>query len=134
MTKKAQRHLAAIDAAARLIHREGFARPDPVDLVTGAAMLADAAAELTRQGVRRLNGIPRYNFDTRDTRATWTDADEKRAFKAEERARARVRDAVQIIFGPDAARLTIEMQPDPRGAAVYLHLDGEGTGFPAAAF
>lgn len=121
MTKKAERHLAAIDAAARLIHREGFARPDPVDLVTGAAMMADAAARLHRLALAECN--------------TPTDeAGKRRRERAEERARGRVLDAVQIMFGPDAARLSVEWQGDCRGAPVALHLSAEMRSIPVATF
>ncbi len=109
-------------------YEPGFQLNDATSYTDKADAVADmikAARVLDRGAVARCNGIERYDAKARMVLASWTEADEAKAEKADERAEARVKAALSVIYGATwAERIELETCGDPRGPMVKLWAKG----------
>jgi hypothetical protein len=84
-----------------------------------------ASRTLERNAVKRCNGIERYDAKARMVLASWTDADEASAERSDDRAEAKVKAALAVIYGATwGERIDLETSGDPRGAMVKLWTKG----------
>lgn len=95
-----------------------------------------AARTMDRNAVNRCNGIERWDAKAGMRLAEWTDADEAKAERSDERAEAKVKAALAVIYGATwADRIEMETQGDPRGAMVKLWTKGsKDKGWPRLTF
>lgn len=102
------------------------------DIANAAESLVRAARSLHRTAEARCNGIERWDAQARMRLASWTDADEAKADKADARATDRAKAALAAIYGADwSERIDLETQGDPRGAMVKLWAKGASRqGYP----
>lgn len=106
------------------------------DKADAVAEIIKAARIMDRNAVNRCNGIERYDAKAKMRLAEWTDADEAKAERADERAEARVKAALATIYGATwAERIDLETCGDPRGPMVKLWAKGfKDKGSPRLSF
>lgn len=95
------------------------------------------AARLHRIAERRCNGIPRWDAQARQMLGSWTDEDEAKAEREDNRAERRAIEAFASVLAPDdRARIRVAFQGDPRGAmiCIYAASDVDGCGNRLAAW
>lgn len=132
-----------LDAMKRLYRMHEYEPGFQLAEATSYTEKADAVAEIIRaarvmdrNAVNRCNGVERYDAKARMVLASWTDADEAKAEKADERAEARVKAALAVIYGATwAERIDLETCGDPRGPMVKLYAAGfKDQGSPRLSF
>jgi len=106
------------------------------DLENALAEIIRAARIMDRNAVNRCNGIERWDAKARMRLAEWTDADEAKAERSDEKAEARVKAALAVIYGATwADRIDLETCGDPRGPMVKLWAKGfRDQGWPRLSF
>lgn len=106
--------------------RAALAASDRLDKLAACRAIVKAARGLLRNAEKRCNGIERWNAKARMVLAEWTDADEEKAERGDERGEKAIREALAVLYGPTwAERLELETQGDPRGAMVKVWPRGE---------
>lgn len=95
-----------------------------------------AARTMDRNAVNRCNGIERYDAKAKMRLGSWTEADEAKAEKSDERAEAKVTAALAVIYGATwAERIELQTYGDPRGPMVELWAKGfKDQGSPRLSF
>lgn len=89
------------------------------------AEIIRAARVMDRNAVNRCNGIERWDAKAGMRLAEWTDADEAKAERSDERAEAKVKAALAVIYGATwAERIDLETCGDPRGPMIKLWAKG----------
>lgn len=83
--------------------------------------LATAARTLLLNAEKRCNGIQRWDEKARMVLASWTDEDEAKAQKSDEKAEDIAKGAIATLYGANWPQIIdLEFQGDPRGAMIKV--------------
>lgn len=95
------------------------------DIADAAESIIRAARIMDRNAVKRCTGIERWDAKARMVLASWTEADEAKAEKSDDKAEAMVRAALAVIYGATwQERIDLETCGDPRGPMIKIWARG----------
>lgn len=98
------------------------------DFVSLATIISRHARRVDRDNLAACNGINRYDEKARMVLPSWTDSDEEKRQRARDKARLAIAAAFADTFKdmPYVDVFKVELQGDPRGAAIILAIREEG--------